>query len=115
MSYAQNFTSVKKRFHKSKLPSTMEIWDKERRNGKFICFNSKGDTLVQYNLRRYAGHSSAWTEYYRNGQVRKLELSNAPDAGIQYYREIIFFDQNGKETHRFKQSNEDRVTTQTKF
>jgi len=32
MSYAQNFTSVKKRFHKSKLPSTMEIWDKEMVN-----------------------------------------------------------------------------------
>jgi hypothetical protein len=71
--------------------------------------------LVQYNLRRYAGHSSAWTEYYRNGQVRKLELSNAPDTGIQYYRETIFFDQNGKEMRRFKQSNEDRVTTQTMF
>ncbi len=51
---------------------------------------------MQYNPRRYAGHSSAWTEYYRNGQVRKLELSNAPDAGIQYYKETIFFDQNVK-------------------
>ena len=70
---------------------------------------------MQDNLRRYAGHSGAWTEYYRNGQVRKLELSNAPDTGIQYYRETIFFDQNGKEMRRFKQSNEDRVTTQTMF
>jgi len=47
--------------------------------------------------------------------VRKLELSNAPDEGIQYHRETIFFDQNVKEMRRFKQSNEDRVTTQTMF
>ncbi len=53
MSYAQNFTSVKKRFHKSKLPSTMEIWDKEMVNSFVLilkvtpwCNIILDDTLV---------------------------------------------------------------------
>lgn len=99
-----------RRFHKNKRLSTIEFWDKDRRNGQFLCMNAKGDTLVRYSLRRYAGHSSAWPEYYPNGQVRKLELSEAPDGGIQFYRETIYFDENGKITQRFQQSHEDRIT-----
>lgn len=104
-----------KKYHKNKKISSIETWDKEKRSGEFICLNSKGDTLTQFHLRRFAGHASAWAEYYKNGQVRKLELSDAPDAGIQFYRETIYYDENGKETQRFKQSHENRVTTYINF
>lgn len=89
--FAQAKEPVKKRFHKNKRISTIETWDKEKRNGCFVCMNSRGDTLVQFYLRRFGGHASAWAEYYPNGQVRKLELSDAPDAGIQCYREILYY------------------------
>lgn len=87
-------------YHKNKRISTIEVWDKDKLNGKFFCMNAKGDTLIIYHLRRYAGHSSVEAEYYSNGQAKKIELSSAPDGGIQFYREFIYFDEQGRETSR---------------
>lgn len=107
---SQKWKTTFKRFHKNKRLSTIEIWDKDRRNGQFYCMNSKGDTLAHFHLRRYAGHSSVWSEYYTNGQARKLEYSSAPDAGIQWYRETIYLDEKGIITQRFNQSHEDLIS-----
>jgi hypothetical protein len=57
LSYAQSKEQTIKRFHKNKRLSTIETWDKERRTGRFLCLNSKGDTLLNYQLRNYEGYA----------------------------------------------------------
>lgn len=108
--YSQKRVNDKIHYHNNKQISTIEVWDKDKRNGKFLCMNAKGDTLIKYHLRTYGGHASAYVSYFPNGQAKKVELSDAPDGGIQFYNEIIYFDEHGKETYRSDLSYPHKLT-----
>jgi hypothetical protein len=100
-SRSQDLEFIKTCLHKNAQVSTKEIWDKDKRQGKSLAFNSKGEQLYEFYLRNFGGHASAHVSYYSNGQVSKVEYSSAPDAGIQWYRETIKFDENGKQIEKW--------------
>lgn len=89
--------TVKQCFHVNKKVSSKEIWDKDKRFGTLIVFNNQGVQLVEYNLREIGGHASAHLTYHTNGQVSKIEFSDAPDGGIQFYESTRKFDENGNQ------------------
>jgi len=91
-------SSVKKCFHKNGKVSTLEIWDKDQRNGNLKGFNNQRKELFSLSLRRYGGHASARLTYYPNGQVQSVYYSDAPDGGIQYYHSTMEFDKLGRQT-----------------
>lgn len=100
-SRSQDLEFIKTCFHKNTQVSTKEIWDKEKRQGKSLAFNASGEQLYEFHLRSFGGHASTYVTYYPNGQVSKVEYSSAPDGGIQWYKETIKFDENGKQIERW--------------
>lgn len=58
-------------------------------------FNKKGEKVFTGNRRNYAGHSSVYLEYHKNGGVKKITTSDAPDAGIQWYKSNRELDEEG--------------------
>ncbi len=91
-------SSVINCFHKNGKLSTVETWDKDKRNGKLIAYNNQGKQLIEYWLRRFGGHASVYLQYYKNGQISKAEYSSAPDGGIQFYHIIHKFNEQGTQT-----------------
>jgi hypothetical protein len=94
-------------YHKNGLKSTVENWDKNERNGKFTAFDNQGKELCEYYLRKFAGHSSVYVNYHKNGQVSKAEYSSAPDGGIQFWRIIHHFNEAGTQTAYYDLSQPD--------
>lgn len=94
----KNKNTVKKCFHKNGCIATLESWDSIHREGSFKVFNNKKTEIAFYYLRRFGGHASVYVQYYKNGQVSKIEYSSAPDGGIQFYRTITTFDEQGNKT-----------------
>lgn len=84
-------------FHKNGKVATIETWDKDRRMGKFVGLDVTGKQLFYYNLRSFGGHASVAVRYFSNGQVQRVDYSDAPDGGIQFYRSTITFDEQGKQ------------------
>jgi uncharacterized protein YxeA len=78
-------STVKKCLHANKKVSTEEIWDEAKRFGTLKLFNNQGAELAVYHLREVGGHASAHLTYHSNGQVAKVEFSDAPDGGIQFF------------------------------
>ena len=91
-------STIKTCFHINGKPSTVETWDKINREGRMICYTNLGKEIINYNLRHFAGHSSVYLDYNTNGQIKKAEYSSAPDGGIQFYRMIYNFDEQGNQT-----------------
>lgn len=85
-------------YHSNKKPSTVETWDKNRYWGRMRSFDSKGKEIINYQLRRVAGHASVYLNYFPNGQISKAEYSSAPDGGIQFYNIIHRFNEQGEQT-----------------
>jgi hypothetical protein len=81
------------------------------RDGTATAYNKEGKVIYTKNTRRYAGHASVHFTYYPNGAVQKAEYSDAPDAGIQWYREVTTFNTDGTITNVTKQSNDDGPST----
>lgn len=73
-------------------------------------FNKKGEKVFTGNRRNYAGHSSVYLEYHKNGGVKKIICSDAPDAGIQWYKSWRELDEEGNVTS-FSEDNHDKRTT----
>jgi len=86
-------------FHANRNVSTRVVWDKDKRWGQAEAFDSHGNKIINYQLRRLAGHASISFLYHSNGQIRRAEFSSAPDGGIQYYNMIHEFDEAGNQTH----------------
>lgn len=84
-------------FNTGKL-STKEWMDKDDRWGRSWAYDSKGKELFSYPTRKIGGHASAHFSYHPNGAVSKIEVSDAPDGGIQWYRSTTTFDENGVQT-----------------
>jgi hypothetical protein len=86
---------IKSCYHKNGRISTQEIWENNKKSGKSIGYNSSGEQLYEFNLRTFGGHASVHLSYYASGQVSKVQFSSAPDGGIQWYKEMIRFDEMG--------------------
>ena len=89
---------VSKCFHKNGKVSTIETWDKDKRNGNLKGFNNQGKELFSLALRHYGGHASALMTWYPNGQIKSVAYTDSPDGGIQYYHSTRQFDEKGNET-----------------
>ncbi len=78
--------------------STKAWVDKDNRGGRSWAYRPDGSVLSEHQTRRIAGHASVQFEYHPNGAVSKVEYSDAPDAGIQWYRSTTTYDENGVKT-----------------
>ncbi|MBL7981231.1 MAG: hypothetical protein JNL52_05415 [Flavobacteriales bacterium] len=78
--------------------STKEWRDPDDRFGRSIAYDSAGREIFSYHTRRIGGHASVYFSYHPNGAVSKAEVSDAPDAGIQWYRSTTTFDDKGNRT-----------------
>lgn len=102
-----------KKFFKSGQLSSQKCYDKDKRFGKAIAYNIKGEIIYEKELRTIGGHASVYFSYHTNGAVQKAEWSSAPDAGIQWYNATDVFDENGKKISHTENNYDDylRVTT----
>ncbi|MBP7407993.1 MAG: hypothetical protein KA941_04465 [Flavobacteriales bacterium] len=76
-----------------------KVWvDKDERWGLSIAYDATGREIFSYQTRRIAGHASADFSYHPNGAVSRIEVSDAPDGGIQWYRSTTTYDENGVKT-----------------
>jgi hypothetical protein len=82
--------------------STKEWIDKDHRWGRSIAYDLAGKEILSYHTRRVGGHASAHFSYHPNGAVSKVEVSDAPDAGIQWYKSTTTFDEEGRQTGFFE-------------
>jgi hypothetical protein len=78
--------------------STKEWRDKDERFGLTTAYDHTGKEIFRYGTRRIGGHASVHFSYHANGAVSKAEASDAPDAGIQWYRSTTTFDDQGNRT-----------------
>lgn len=78
--------------------STLEWTDKDDRFGRSIAYDQVGREIFSYPTRRVGGHARARFSYHANGGVSKVEVSDAPDRGIQWYRSTTTFDEQGNRT-----------------
>ena len=90
--------------------STKEWRDKDERFGLTTAYDHTGKEIFRYGTRRIGGHASVHFSYHPNGAVSKAEASDAPDAGIQWYRSTTTFDDQGNQTGFWEQSHEDLTT-----
>jgi hypothetical protein len=95
-------------FKGTKKVSTSLCYDKDNRFGKATAYNRKGEIIYEKSLRKIAGHSSVTFSYYSDGAVSKACYSDAPDAGIQWYKSDTWFKNNGTIDHVTEQSNDMR-------
>jgi hypothetical protein len=94
--------------------STVEWTDKDGRFGRSRAFKRDGTVIADHHTRWIAGHASVHFEHHPNGAVSRCEFSDAPDAGIQWYRSVSTFDEQGNRTGFTEESNEllERTFTQ---
>ena len=102
-------STATKYFHKNGKVSTIETWDKDKRDGTLKGFNNQGKELFSLSLRHYGGHASAQLSWYANGQVKSVSYSDAPDGGIQYYHSTRLFDEKGNQTSFTEDSYDDHL------
>lgn len=76
-------------------------------NGMAACFSPQGQVMLESKVSRNHGHLSVTFWHHPNGVVSKAEISQAPDAGIQWYRTSITFNEKGEKTGEETRSHED--------
>lgn len=90
--------------------STKEWMDTDERFGLTTAYDRSGKEIFRYGTRRIGGHASVHFSYHANGAVSRAEASDAPDAGIQWYRSTTTFDDQGNQTGFYQQNHEDLTT-----
>ncbi len=100
-----------KRYYNNKKLSLEVCMDMDGREGYAIVYNKKGEEVLKWNTRTYAGHASAYFKYHANGGVRVAEYSTHPDGGIQWYREKLDLDEEGNVMHRWVDQYPSELTT----
>lgn len=83
-------------YYRNKVASTSVCYGKGFEEGKARAFDIAGKVIYEKSIRKFAGHSSVVFSWYESGAVKKAEWSEAPDAGIQWYRSITTFSEDGK-------------------
>lgn len=78
--------------------STTEWKDKDDRWGRSIAYDQNSKKLFSFETRSIGGHASARFSYHPNGGVSKVEVSDAPDGGIQWYKSTTTYDEAGNRT-----------------
>jgi hypothetical protein len=78
--------------------STKEWTDKNGYWGRSWAYKRSGEVIFQGETRRVAGHASVRFSYHPNGAVSRVETSDAPDGGIQWYKSTTTFDADGNKT-----------------
>ena len=78
--------------------STREWMDLNGHWGRSWAYDRSGAVIFEGQTRRVAGHASVRFSYHPNGAVSKVETSDAPDGGIQWYRSTTTFDEHGNKT-----------------
>jgi len=78
--------------------STKEWTDKNGHWGRSWAYNAQGIELSNRETRRIAGHATVRYSYHPNGAVSTIEVSEAPDGGIQWYRSTSTYDEEGIRT-----------------
>jgi hypothetical protein len=76
-------------------------------NGKAACFTPQGKVMFESSISRNHGHHSVTFLHHANGVVSKAETSQAPDAGIQWYKSQIYFNEKGEKIREERQSHDD--------
>lgn len=94
-------------FFKDNTISTVIYYSKW--DGKAIAYNKKGAIIYENGVRNFAGHASVHFSHYPTGEVKSVEYSSAPDAGIQWYKSNTQFDEEGNVTGFSEQSHEDLI------
>ncbi|HRF80598.1 MAG TPA: hypothetical protein PL070_10980, partial [Flavobacteriales bacterium] len=87
--------------------STREWRDKDDRFGLTTAYDRTGKEIFRFGTRRIGGHASVHFSYHANGAISKAEASDAPDAGIQWFRSTTTFDDQGNQTGYWKEGHED--------
>ncbi|MFN3343829.1 MAG: hypothetical protein ACK40M_14120, partial [Flavobacteriales bacterium] len=82
-------------------------------NGKAVCYDPQGKIMYQGEVSRNHGHRSVYFQHHPNKVVSKIELSSAPDGGIQWYRTYLFFNEQGVLVNKIEDNWDDRVTVLT--
>jgi len=75
------------------------------------AFNKEGKEIYAENTSRTGLLSSVQFSFYESGAVRKAEYNSHPDAGIQWYRKITEFDEDGNITNVMEMSDDMTTTT----
>lgn len=88
--------------------STKEWVDRQDQWGRSSAYKRSGELIFQGQTRRVAGHASVHFSYHPNGGVSKVETSDAPDGGIQWYRSTTTFDEEGNKTGSSEQGHDGR-------
>lgn len=91
-------STIKQCFHQNGQVSTLESWDKDKRFGSIKGYTNQGKELFSHSLRSVGGHASVSLTYFPNGQLEKVDFSDAPDGGIQFYNSTTRFDEKGNQT-----------------
>jgi hypothetical protein len=87
--------------------STKEWRDKDDRFGLTTAYDRAGKEIFRYGTRRIGGHASVHFSYHANGAISMAEASDAPDAGIQWFRSTTTFDDQGNRTGYSEDTHED--------
>jgi hypothetical protein len=93
--------------------STLEWRDRDDRFGRSMAYDPMGKEIFSAPTRRVGGHASAHFSYHPNGGIRQVEVSDAPDAGIQWYRSTSTYDEAGNRTGFREQRHEDLISPHT--
>lgn len=86
--------------------STKAWMDKDDRWGHSWAYKRSGEVIFDGQTRKVGGHASIRFWYYPSGAVSKVETSDAPDGGIQWYESTTTFDEDGQRTG-FQESGQD--------
>ncbi len=78
--------------------STKEWWDPDGRWGRSSAYDRDGIEIFGYGTRRIGGHASVSFRYHDTGGISRADVSDAPDAGIQWYKSTTTFDELGVNT-----------------
>lgn len=74
------------------------------------AFDKTGKEIYNQPTSRTGLLSSVRFTYYESGAVKSAEYNSHPDAGIQWYRKLTSFDEDGKITGETELSDDMRVT-----
>lgn len=74
------------------------------------AYDKSGKLIYDQPTSRTGLLSSVRFKYYENGAVKSAEYNAHPDAGIQWYRKVTYFDEEGNITGVEEQSHDDRAT-----
>lgn len=79
------------------------------RTGKVEVFSRKGELVFEGHRRTFAGHASVDLSFHPNGGVSTIKVSEAPDAGIQWYKAEYTLDTDGNIVNKWETGHDDRT------